>query len=337
MGFGRCPAPNLKGGLMFDGEMRIDNTMRKNAAQCKRKFQLANILGVQSSKGSTALRYGATWHGFQEGFYSGIKEAGWAQREHAIEAAILRGKSVWDKESAAFEYYDDYRTLENCAHTFLQYIQHYAHDEGMLEVIETEQVFALELTRDTDFERYMFTKIPRIIFTGKIDLQANINDNFWIIEHKTTGQNPNFIATRLHRNTAVIGYSYAAERVLQKKPEGVLVSIAQTVSRKSPTTGLYGKLTIDFARTPQLFTDADFEKWKHSFLRTCRDIYDCWQDAYFPAEFDRCYDYNKLCAYSRICETNKSIPLDPEQASALIDNTPGYIIKLWNVEDEEGE
>lgn len=320
---------------MFQEEMRVDNTMRKNAAQCKRKFQLANILGIVSSKGSTALRYGATFHGFMEGFYSTIKEIGWTQREHAIEAAINKGKEVWDKETSVFEYYDDYRTFENCASTFLQYIVFNQQDEGFLEVIETEQVFALELDRSTQFELYMFGKMPRIIFTGKIDLQALIGGNFWIFEHKTTGQQPNFISTRLHRNTAVIGYSYAADRVLQRKPEGVLVNIAQTASRKSKVTGEYGKVTIDFARSPQLFNDADFEKWKHSFLCTCRDIYNCWDEAYFPAEFDRCYDYNKLCQYSRICETNRSIPLNPEDSDLFLQDIPGFIVKRWNVEEED--
>lgn len=320
---------------MYQDEMRIDNTIRKNAAQCKRKLQLSNILGIVSAKGSTALRYGSTWHGFMEGFYGAIKENGWVQREHAIEAAILRGKEVWDKESAMFEFYDDYRTFENCATTFLQYISFNAQDEGFLEVIETEQVFALELDRSAPFEQRMFSKLPPIIFTGKIDLQALIGGNFWIIEHKTTGQNPNFIATRLHRNTAVIGYSYAADRVLQRKPEGVLVSITQTTSRKSTVTGNYGKLTIDFARTPQLFNDADFEKWKHSFLCTCRDIHTCWSEEYFPAEFDRCYDYNKLCQYSRICETNRTIPLNDKDAESFIQDIPGFIVKKWNVEDEE--
>jgi hypothetical protein len=320
---------------MFQDEMRIDNTMRKNAAQCKRKFQLANILGIQGTKGSTALRFGSTWHGFMEGFYSGIKELGWGQREHAMEAGIMRGKSIWDRESAAFIYNDDYRTLENCATMFLQYMTHFSHDEGLLEVVDTEKVFAVELTKDTAFERMMYGKLPRIIFTGKIDMQMRLGGNFWINEHKTTGMNPNFIATRLHRNTAVIGYSYAAERTLQEKPEGVLVTIAQATARKSPTTGLYGKLTIDFARAPQIFNDADIEKWKHSFLSTCRDIFTCWEEAYFPAEFDRCYDYNKLCQYSRICETNMTIPIHPEDAYQITERIPDYIIKRWDVEAEE--
>jgi hypothetical protein len=320
---------------MYSEEMRIDNTNRKDAAQCKRKFQISRILNIQPENGSTPLRFGSTWHGFMEGFYGSIKEFGWGQRDKAIEAAIKRGKEIWDRESATFIFHDDYRTFENCAAMFLRYISDFAHDEGSLEVVATEQVFAVPLEIGTTFERMMFGDLPPVILTGKMDMQMRLGGNFWIDEHKTTGQNPQFIATRLHRNTGVIGYSYAAERVLNEKPEGVLVTIAQCTSRKSPKTGLYGTVTLDFARVPQIFTDADFEKWKHSFLCTVRDIHTCWKQAYFPAEFDRCYDYNKLCQYSRICETNMTIPLKPEDAYIITDRIPGFIIKKWDVEEEE--
>ncbi len=316
-------------------EIRIDNTQRKTAVQCKRKFQLQHILGIQSIYGSTALRFGSAWHGMLEGYYATIKELGWTQYTRAIEVGLARGKEVWDRESALYTYYDDYRTFENCAQAFLQYISFYDFDSTYTEVLETEQVFSMELSRETWFEEKMFSSLPRIIFTGKVDLKVSIAGNKWIMEHKTSAQNPGFISSRLHRNTAVIGYTYAGERLFNEKLEGVLVNIVQVSARKSKTTGEYGKLTVDFGRHPQLFTDADFEKWKHSFLRTCRDITECWLDGYFPAEFDSCYDYNKLCPYSAICETNKTIPLDPDDAEGFISGFQGYLIKKWDVEHEE--
>jgi hypothetical protein len=270
-----------------------------------------------------------------EGYYTSIKELGWSQYTRAIETGLLKGKEVWDRESSYYNYYDDYRTYENCAQAFLQYVNIYDSDAGFTEILATEQVFSMELRRDTWFEERLFAQLPRIIFTGKVDLKVSIAGNNWIMEHKTSSQNPGFISSRLHRNTAVIGYTYAGEHIFQERLEGVLINIAQVSARKSKVTGEYGKLSVDFGRTPQLFTDSDYEKWKHSFLRTCRDIVECWLDGYFPAEFDACYDYNKLCPYSGICETNKTIPILPEDAEGFISDFQGYMIKKWDVEHEE--
>jgi hypothetical protein len=316
--------------IFIEPEIRMDNTKRE-AAKCKRKLQLAHMYGLKSRYGSTALRYGSTWHGFMEGYYGTIKELGWENRSQAISNALLLGKKKWDEATAKQEYYPDYRTLENASAAFLQYINHFVGDQSMLEVVGTEQTFSVILELTTDKEKAMFGHLPKVIFTGKIDLQVILNALKWIIEFKTTGWALQQAIARLNRSTQVIGYSYAAPLVLGFTPTGVLVSHHYLLSRKSAKTGEYGSVSIDFARTPQIFNEFDLQEWKMSFLNTAKELWDCYQKNYFPMNFDSCFDYGRQCAFYRLCTSG-------EDPTRYAEETPeGYIVDYWDVENEGGD
>ena len=124
--------------------LELDNTYRSNFHLCKRKYFLTKELGLIPIRGSSALRYGSTWHGFIEGYYSHIKENGWTRDGEAIRRAAEYGAAVWQHETEAYgQSFDetDYRTLDNCAISFLEYCTEFQLDYNMLKVIETEQMF----------------------------------------------------------------------------------------------------------------------------------------------------------------------------------------------------
>jgi len=312
-------------------EIRLDNTKRSTAVRCLRKFQLSHMLGLKSIYGSTALRYGSCFHAFMEGFYGTIKQYGWAKRSVAINNAILLGKKSWDESSEGAMFWDDYRTFENCTASFINYITHFEADQNTLEVIATEQVFSLNMELETDIEVEMFGYLPPIVYTGKLDLQMKLNETKWIDEFKTTGQSLSIQEARLYRSPQIIGYSYAAKRVLNFDATGALVTLHQLFSRKGKS-GEYGKVTIDFSRTPQIFTDDDIFKWKMSFLKTCGDIYQCEKSNYFPCQFDSCFDYNRKCQFYGLCTSNT-------EPSEFVENIPeGFKQQFWDVElIEDGE
>lgn len=317
----------------FTSEIRLDNTKRSSFVECRRKFFLAHIMNITSKNGSTSLRYGSTWHGMMEGFYTGIKIYGWKGRDKAIEMALLNGQKVWDRETGNKIFFTDYRTLEACCNMFIQYIQHFSYDENMLEVVESEQVFACPMEIKTEKEKRTFGHLPPVVFTGKIDLQVLLNSIKWFIEFKTTGFALDTQVMRLNRSPQVIGYTYAAPIVLGFTPQGALVSFAYTYSRKNKD-GVYGKLTIDFQRAPQIFAPQDMENWKESFLNTAKDIYEAYKTKNFPMEFGSCYNYNKACQFTRICEGNRNVT--EMSTNDILDFYPDFCEHAWDVEAEGG-
>lgn len=308
----------------FVNEIRLDNTKRSKYRECMRKGYWEHYLGLRTSNGSMALLFGSTMHGFWDGFYSGILKFGWDHREKAIESAILEGKRIWDIESAKQNFTPDYRNFETASTVFLAYVQYYASDKDYLVVKNTEQSFGCPLTLVTEEEKRLAGEMPPIIFTGRLDLQVESGGRDWVVEHKTTGSQVSQQGYRLNRSAQVMGYSYAAPRILDFKPEGCLVSITQVSSRKNKD-GLWGKLTIDFGRFPQIFTDKDLAGWKESFISTCADIYKAEKTGIWPQNHDACFNYNSTCVYLRLCQQN----VPPEDT-----NYEGFIYLPWDVEDK---
>lgn len=317
--------------LKYDGdfisEIRIDNTKRSDFVQCPYKFALRHIHGLQPRVGSTALRFGGVWHKIMEGFYGVIKDEGWGAKAKAISNALLLGKEEWDKYSNAQEFYEDYRTFETLTELFFQYLAHFIGDEQFLTVIDTEVKFELPMELSAAEQLWLFgDNAPKIIFTGKIDKQIKLNDIPFINEFKSTGQDVYIQAQRLDRLPQTIGYSYASSKVFDYEPQGVLVSLAKATARKGKS-GEYGKISMDFDRTPQVYSDGIIEEWRMSYLITISQIVHAIYSNYFQRQFDHCYDYNSRCRYNNLCIQNKNRIEDL--------HLDGYMVEYWDVESEE--
>lgn len=287
----------------------LDNTYRSNFHLCKRKYFLSRELGLISIRGSSALRYGSTWHAFIEGYYSHIKENGWARDGNAIKQAAEYGAAVWQHETEAYgQSFDetDYRTLDNCAISFLEYCSEFQLDYNMLKVIETEQMFnfPMELTNS---EKKYFPNLASldVHFNGRLDVQVELTGMPWIIEAKSTGQSIGMQCDRLHRSPQILGYSYAGRHALDFPAEGCLVSIHQLSSRRKKD-GDWGSMTRNFQRIPHIFTDEDLEAWRLSYLATCSELVEYQKKDLWPMQFDSCYQFGR-CQFANICERNESL------------------------------
>lgn len=311
--------------MLDNGILVLDNTKRSCAQACLRKYYWQHIKGLQPEYGSTALRFGSTWHAILEGYYTHIMNHGWKNDGDALHAALKQGQEEWAKESEGRIFYDDYRTFENAAQLFLAYVNHYQFDMGMIDVIAPERVFRAEM-RLTENDKTLFpllASLTNVFFTGQIDMQLKMSGSKWIMEHKSTGQALTYQTQRLNRSAQIKGYSWASEEVLGFRPEGVLVSHAHCSSRKKKD-GDYGKLTLDFARTPQVFSANDLEEWRVSFLAACEMIAQEHMRKLWPCNYDSCYQFGS-CTYIRLCEQNR--PLDETI-------TEGFIVSHWDVENQ---
>lgn len=294
--------------------MNVDNTKRRSYSTCPRKYYYEHIRNLRPSYGSTALRYGITWHSIIENYYLTIKEHGWSARPEAITNAILAGKKTWELETSKFNFYNDYRTLENCLSAFMGYLDNYKDDMDFLKVLDVETKFSIPLTSDVEF-------------VGKIDGTVELNGAAWLMEHKTTGMPIDKQMKTLLRDPQLIGYFYAGRELRDSHIEGVLIPMLHTSASKSKTTGLYGKPRIEYRRSPQIFTEDDIQLWKQSFLWTAKQLIYSVENNFWPMQLDSCYHWG-ICGYTQLCEQG-NLPLD-----AI--NTSNYVeVENWNVLKEE--
>lgn len=268
--------------------LNIDNTKRRCYALCPRKYYFEHVKNLRSQYGSTALRFGLTWHETLEAYYTTIMNEGWGAKSSAITKGALAGKACWDKESKDRQFYDDYRNLENCLSAFMGYITYYKEDESFLEVVDVEQTFKLPITDD-------------IFFTGKIDAKVKLNGSKWLLEHKTTSMPIDRQLRTLQRDAQIIGYTYAGMQ--SHDIEGTLISMTHVSSTKSKVTGAYGKVKIEYRRSPQIFTAGDIDSWLESLIWTAEQIVFSTKNNYWPCQLDSCYHFGS-CTFTQLCEQN---------------------------------
>lgn len=290
----------------MSSNITIDHSRRSTASACLRKYYYRYVRHLVPVLGSNALRYGSTWHGFMDGYYNHIRQHGWAAKADAMSAGFEEGKRTWERESAEQSFYeDDYRTFENCAKAFLEYINYFAGDQGMLEVIDVEKAF--------------FIQFPDFNFTGKLDLQIELNGTPWLMEHKTTGQAISMQVDRLNRSAQTIGYALAC-KIFDIPIEGVLISFHQLACRKTKS-GAWGSLTMNFQRTPQMYVLQNEQEWYTLFAHTARQIAEAEAAQNWVKNYDSCYQYGR-CTYLNLCDQYR--PLGEEV-------TTNFITKEWNV------
>jgi len=309
--------------------MILDNTKRSTYRQCKMKYYLQHIKGLQSNFGSTALRYGSTWHGIQEGFHQWVKENGWftTQEEYiaALSAGLELGKKIWDRETEKKQFIDDYKNFNTAVEAFNAYLLYFAEDKNHIEIISTERKFECPIEPENEAEDKLLSKLPPIIFTGKIDLCIKMDHMNWIWDFKTTGWILNQVIAKSNRSPQLLGYSHASKHVLDFEVNGCLGSFAYIGASKSKVTGDWGTVRFDFRRIPQLYTEDDISAWKLSFLDTCVDIQRSVKENLWPESFDNCHQYG-VCPYLRLCQQH----VEFEEL-----NLEGFHVAFWDVLEEE--
>jgi len=270
-------------------KLNLDNTWRSTFQLCPAKYHMMRNLGYKSIYGSTALRYGIVWHKAMEGYYKSILNDGWEAGKN-LALAIEYATKAWEKETEEATYYDDYRTLETLGTSLLNYVTSFDADESMLNVVDTERKFNIWMTN--------LFGIP-VYFTGKLDLEVNINDVFWVLDFKTTGWPVYKLVETLERSNQFMGYQFAAEVEYAATPEGTMVQVHHLRSSKLKKGG-YGKLNVEHARVPLIYSKSDIERWKEAFLDTASQIIQCYKSDIWPHNYDNCFRYSR-CGMWDLC------------------------------------
>jgi hypothetical protein len=297
----------------------FDNSKRDTANGCLALYNLKYNVGLQSQYGSTALRYGSAFHEAMDGYYSAVKRFGWGAKKLCMEAAIHSARAAWEEErNSNLSFSSDFRNFNNLMTALMQYWGHFQNDSQMLEIIEAERYFEVDM-EVTYGERTLYG-IPlsyEIIFTGIIDLEILLSDRYWLLDFKTSARDLSYIASQNERSFQFKGYTYAGSKELREAPEGMLVLYHQLNARKSAKTGDYGSLTIDFKRVPYIYTPWEIAKWRESFLETAGRALRANEFGHWPQQDDRCFKYGK-CEFLEICKSEEPIDLEnPPQGFSI--------------------
>ena len=291
-------------------EIVLDNTKRGDFRQCKMKYYLRHVRGLQPNYGSTAIRFGVAWHGIMEGYYGWIIEHGFPnnkdERVAAMEAGLILGLQKYEAETRKKEYIDDYKNFNNAAESFEEYLAWSAQDLTFMEILHTEKVFDHQLLPESAAEEELMSKLPPVRFTGKIDLCLNMDHQVWIQDFKTTAWILSQAVLKSNRSPQLIGYSYAADKVFGFNVNGCLILFCHLSAYKSKKTGEYGSPKFEFRRVPQVYSPGDITEWKLSFLDTVREIVYCTETGFWAESFDNCYQYGP-CAYLKLCQQHRPI------------------------------
>ena len=307
----------------------LDNTKRSQFRQCKKKYFLSSVKGLQSNFGSTAIRYGVCWHGIQEGFHNYVKTNGWPKTQDALNEAIAAGLSLgihkWETESKTKTYNEDYKNFNTAVAAFNAYLEYFKEDQNYLKILSTEAKFECPIEPENEAESKILSKLPPVVFTGRIDLCVEMDSMKWIWDFKTTGWILEQVIAKANRSPQLIGYSYAGAKVLDFKPNGCLASFAYIGAHKSRKTGEYGDVKFDFRRVPQIYTQGDIDAWKLSFIDTAREVYFAQENDLWPESFDSCHIYG-ACPYLRLCQQHCEF----EEL-----NVEGFHEEFWSVLEED--
>lgn len=270
-------------------KFNLDNTWRSTFQLCPAKYHMMRNLGYKGIYGSTALRAGIVWHKAMEGYYKSIKQDGW-ESDLNLTAAINFATKSWNEETDKATYFNDFRNMETIGTALLNYIISFSADKEMLSIIEAERKFKIEIDN---------IRGVKVYFTGKLDLEVNINNVLWILDFKTTGWPIYKLTETLERSNQFMGYQYAAGIEYPEKPEGTMVQILHWRSAKLKAGG-YGKLTIEHARVPLIYTREDINRWEEAFVNTAEDIIRCHENNHWVHNYDNCFRYSR-CGLWDLC------------------------------------
>src|SRR5208337_188357 len=327
--------------------LRIDNTKRSDAVTCLRKYYWKYERHIKTRVGSTALRYGIVWHSAMDAFYTHIAQHGWSRDGKALEAAVTAAQREWEIESRPQTFYDDYRTLNNLLQALLQYISHFAYDEGLLRIINSEVVFEIPMFIESNNESLIICEfpldkvddsLPVFYFTGIIDLEVEMSGATWFNDHKTTSKGISWLANTLRKSPQFMGYTYAGSQLSEFKdnpPQGFLITVHQLLARKNKQ-GQYGNASIDFDRIPEIYTPQDIAEWRLSLFETVSRIQKCKEVGIWPETPDNCWQFGQ-CPYSMLCENKQYLNPDTPLPDAYFEGEPWDVAKITKQRQERRE
>ncbi len=268
--------------------MQIDYTQASTLIDCPQKYYIKFILGLQKASVDTTnidIRFGQTVHSGLELFY----------KEKSKEDITKTFDDFIDVEG------EESKTKANGIELLNAYIEHYKNKDKDMQILDVE-------TKDS-------YSIDDITYIVKVDTIIKLNDNIYVLEHKTAKNIAYNYFDKFSPNMQMTGYT---EYVRQKYGQcsGILLNVLQSANRKraykGEPAGFHCKFQREIVnRNPQQLDDfKENIKKIAKFLEVCK-LHNSW----FKNE-NSCHKF-RGCQYKELCLTSKGINIDEQIADTL--------------------
>lgn len=287
--------------------MVIDNFALTMHQTCPAKYDLRIRNRWNPRRKSGALNFGAVLH---EGLAVYYKTGG------NLPQALLKIKECWTDEQPA----DDWRTLEKCLRTMLEYHQNYGVENFKVLGYPENPLIENHFTLDTEYYlplcyREIVDETTGVVirtegcghlhpmdepityahcsvctaslepleYGGIFDGVVEFANRYFILEHKTTSQLGSYYFDQYKPNNQVTGYIWAARKLSGQPVGGAIIN----------AIGVYKVGTTKFARQITTRTDAEITEWLRNVWYEAANIQINARNKYFPMRTPACTLYGK--------------------------------------------
>lgn len=271
--------------------MKIDNYALTMHQTCPAKFELGMLQHWRPRMKAAALGFGTSFHAGLAAWY----------KTGEVTKALLAIRESWDPESPM----DDYRTLERCAATMLEYVKIYPVEN--FRILEVEVPFLLPLGLCTDDGE-------AIEYGGIFDMLVEFGGNVYVMEHKTTSQMGPLYFNQYKPNNQVTGYVWGAAALSGHRVAGAIINAICVTKTSAPR----------FQRQITTRTPEEIARWRVDVQSECNNIKRHERDGHFPYRTTSCMQYG-MCAYHSV-----HVLSNPAEQRVMLEQQ--YVQQRWDFE-----
>lgn len=316
---------------LVDGDtLFIDNSTLETFTTCARQAMYFAGLKRQGNGERVALKFGGIAHKVLEARYRAATSM-YAQSpevERVMVATAEKEYATWQPPM------DDFRNYSCMIELIQRYGLEYPFEN--FDIVKTpagvpmvEVPFALKLgtlTIDADLPvrqsdgqisvRHVGT--INLVWTGKIDIGAQLDNRLYIWDHKTTSvMGPSYFK-EFDLSHAMIGYSWATEQILGRPVYGYVINAIGV--RKPTKTGK----AFEFVRQTYVLDRWKVDEWVTDTLHLVADFVENIRRGYAPKCTKWCFGKYGECQFFRVCS------LPPEQREFMLYQTTEFGDVTWS-------
>lgn len=289
-------------------ERAIDNTALHAYMECPKKFEYS-MLRNRRHKGppSPPLAYGSIWHTILEAHY----------KTGGNESVVLdNAMEQWEPHSGSP---DDHRTLKRALTEYDNYRERWGatpSDEakrGFGETVgTTEGVPLVELAVN------VIWRGARHPYAGKIDRIFQLQNQYYVEDHKTSGQFGSSFFRQFELDGQMIGYTVVAGELIGVPIAGVRINAHICYKKDSK-----------FEREIITFSKERLDDWKENYNYWIDRINLDLAAGIFPRNFKACAGKYGMCPYAGVCS------LSPRLREQVLEHD--FADNPWNPLELKGE
>ena len=291
------PLPPLP---LIDNHLFIDNTFLEKLNACERAVEYAYLHRRVASHSAAALNFGGALHHALAYRYANCPDYVTPDETSKIHSML----SEWFQTNPNPE--EDYQNLDLATRTIDAYNSAYMGEE--FKTLTLSSTPAVELPFVFPLCRYQGINI---MYCGRIDLAVHIDNQLFVVDHKTTSIMGEQFFQGLSVSPQMMGYCAGIEQLLPtEKCYGFLVNVIKK-TRPTKLNGL--KIPREsFQRLKVYLNPGTLAEWRRNTIALIEAFITNYYKGFLPQKKTWCVNKYGRCEYLSVCQledTNRPLAL----------------------------